>query len=266
MLSEIHRILKKGGSLILTTPNILSTKNVFSLITGRNIYHPYSLYGVYGRHNREFSVDELKKLLTACNFEMDALKVVSFNNHAPPILENVTNLFSKVFGRNGEDCIFIVAKARGQTNYPLPSYLFMIVSNPKLIKKKYPNAPTKDYIRMGENDTVQLGEGWYELENWPPNIRWTREEASALLRKSKDDKFVIVRLCTHQNGAEVLIKANGSEKKFSINKGWNELKMPIAGGEKEDLEVTIKMLTPLLHIPWGRELGIAVERMWLTKE
>ena len=50
---EIKRVLKPGGILILTTPNVARLENVARLIAGANIYDPYSGYGAYGRHNRE---------------------------------------------------------------------------------------------------------------------------------------------------------------------------------------------------------------------
>jgi SAM-dependent methyltransferase len=63
MLAEIHRILKPGGYLLLTTPNIASLKNAILLLKGKNIQHAYSGYGIYGRHNREFTAAELSDLL-----------------------------------------------------------------------------------------------------------------------------------------------------------------------------------------------------------
>jgi SAM-dependent methyltransferase len=70
-LSEINRILKPGGYLILTTPNVDRLKNVLAMISGANIYDPYSGYGPYGRHNREYNRHELWRLLGFAGFEFD---------------------------------------------------------------------------------------------------------------------------------------------------------------------------------------------------
>lgn len=63
VLREIKRVLKPGGMFILTTPNVARLENVARLINGANIYDPYSGYGPYGRHNREYTRQELHDLL-----------------------------------------------------------------------------------------------------------------------------------------------------------------------------------------------------------
>lgn len=70
-LNEINRILKPGGLLVLTTPNVARFENVIALLEGRNIYDPYSGYGPHGRHNREYSRHELHQLLAHAGFTAD---------------------------------------------------------------------------------------------------------------------------------------------------------------------------------------------------
>lgn len=71
VLREIKRVLKLNGSLILTTPNVARLENVAKLIAGENIYDPYSGYGPYGRHNREYNRHELVSLLEFEGFHAD---------------------------------------------------------------------------------------------------------------------------------------------------------------------------------------------------
>ncbi|NJL36492.1 MAG: methyltransferase domain-containing protein [Leptolyngbyaceae cyanobacterium SM1_4_3] len=81
-LKEIKRILKPNGALILTTPNVSRLENVARMIAGENIYDPYSGYGPYGRHNREYNKHELYLLLSYLGFDVDAMFTadVHFNN------------------------------------------------------------------------------------------------------------------------------------------------------------------------------------------
>jgi SAM-dependent methyltransferase len=72
-LLEIKRVLKPGGYLIVTTPNVGRLENVVRMLTRQNIYDPYSGYGVYVRHNREFTTDELSKLLNHAGFEVEKM-------------------------------------------------------------------------------------------------------------------------------------------------------------------------------------------------
>jgi len=69
VLREIKRVLKPNGTLILTTPNVARLENITRLISGSNIYDPYSGYGPYGRHNREYNRHELYQLLKFEGFE-----------------------------------------------------------------------------------------------------------------------------------------------------------------------------------------------------
>lgn len=70
-IREISRVMKPGGKLVLTTPNAARLENVIALVEGRNLYDPYSAYGPYGRHNREYTRDELHRLMTFCGFEVE---------------------------------------------------------------------------------------------------------------------------------------------------------------------------------------------------
>lgn len=55
VLREIKRVLRLGGTLVLTTPNVNRIENVARMISGTNMYDPYSTYGPYERHNREYN-------------------------------------------------------------------------------------------------------------------------------------------------------------------------------------------------------------------
>ncbi|MBI3781888.1 MAG: methyltransferase domain-containing protein [Deltaproteobacteria bacterium] len=80
MLSEIYRVLKPNGWLVLSTPNVASLKNVLALLHGRNIYDPYELvFGPTWRHNREYTAGELSDLLQNTGFTIDHLSIEEKN-------------------------------------------------------------------------------------------------------------------------------------------------------------------------------------------
>lgn len=78
-LLEIRRVLKPGGIMVLTTPNVARLDNVRKVIAGENIYDPYSGYGPYGRHNREYTPQDLASLISANGFQIETLFTADVN-------------------------------------------------------------------------------------------------------------------------------------------------------------------------------------------
>ena len=84
MMIEINRILKLGGHLVLTTPNIASLRAVAGILQG---FHPM-LFPAYirpresgevdARHNREYTASEIRALLEISGFEVTLLETGPF--------------------------------------------------------------------------------------------------------------------------------------------------------------------------------------------
>lgn len=69
VLRKIRRLLVPGGHLIITLPNAVRLTNLAFMLDGYNyfdLYHPET--GVHGRHNREFTLAEMKELLSIHGF------------------------------------------------------------------------------------------------------------------------------------------------------------------------------------------------------
>lgn len=89
---ELKRVLKPDGRLILTTPNAARLENVSAFVEGRNIYDPYSKYGPYGRHNREYTRHELIQLLSHCGFETETCYTANVHDDTLPAKEHIPTI------------------------------------------------------------------------------------------------------------------------------------------------------------------------------
>lgn len=62
---KIRRLLAPGGHLIISLPNAVRLTNLACMLDGYNFFDLYQPQnGIHGRHNREFTLDEMKTLLT----------------------------------------------------------------------------------------------------------------------------------------------------------------------------------------------------------
>lgn len=68
MLQECNRVLVPGGRLLLSTPNSVSLTRLLAIARGVNPDWPFSTQGIYGRHNRNYTQDELRDLLVGNGF------------------------------------------------------------------------------------------------------------------------------------------------------------------------------------------------------
>jgi len=78
-LSEIHRILKKNGILILTTPNLASLEDRIKFLFGINPTHVTPVHEYLHFHIRPFTKYSLKKTLTENGFKIEKITSNVFN-------------------------------------------------------------------------------------------------------------------------------------------------------------------------------------------
>jgi glycosyltransferase involved in cell wall biosynthesis/SAM-dependent methyltransferase len=128
MMCEINRILKPGGTLVLTTPNIASARAVSAILQG---FHPM-LFPAYirpnpsgeteARHNREYSPREIKDLLENSGFEVATLETGPFRDQPKPEFAWVDHLLDRYIlpkDNRGEGIYAVGRKRRGvRDRYP----------------------------------------------------------------------------------------------------------------------------------------------------
>lgn len=71
VFGRLERILRPGGCLLVTVPNAVRLTNFALLLHGYNFFDAYQTRnGVYGRHNREFTLAELATVLRENGFQV----------------------------------------------------------------------------------------------------------------------------------------------------------------------------------------------------
>jgi SAM-dependent methyltransferase len=135
VLREIKRVLKPNGVLILTTPNVARLENITRLISGANIYDPYSGYGPYGRHNREYNCHELDQLLKFEGFEPTqcfTADVHANNAQAFCSVEKISDLINYRKNDLGQYIFIRATSVSNEQKKQRPSWLYRSYPNGEL--------------------------------------------------------------------------------------------------------------------------------------
>jgi len=132
MMIEIHRVLKDGGALVLTTPNIASLRAISAVLHG---HHPgfFTTYLRPGddrnketRHNREYTPYEIRRLLENSGFEVTLLETGPFRDAPKPEQGWVNHLLHRYIlnEENRGDGIYAVGRKIGSVRERYPSWLY----------------------------------------------------------------------------------------------------------------------------------------------
>ena len=132
MMSEVNRILKPGGHLVVTTPNLASLRAVSAILQGYHpgFFHAYIRPAAEGetdaRHNREYTPLEIHRLLENSGFEIVRLETGPFRDEATPEHAWVRHLlerYSLDTSLRGEG-IYAVGRKTGAVRERCPSWLY----------------------------------------------------------------------------------------------------------------------------------------------
>ncbi|MEW6202337.1 MAG: class I SAM-dependent methyltransferase [bacterium] len=95
ILSEIRRVLRDGGRVYITTPNVVALRNRIRMLLGLNIHTSVEiLYNVapYKRHNREYTLSEVVDVVSRAGLRVVRREHHIFQNPARYSDSAVTNL------------------------------------------------------------------------------------------------------------------------------------------------------------------------------
>ncbi|MEI4263458.1 glycosyltransferase [Roseovarius sp. D0-M9] len=113
--TEAARVLKPGGHLLITTPNVVSHRGVWKALSG---IAPYSFGifvpsgGVYGRHNREYAPQELALLGEAAGFETVRLQTIDvYDRHIEQDAAQILVARHDDLSLRGENIQYLARKA-----------------------------------------------------------------------------------------------------------------------------------------------------------
>jgi glycosyltransferase involved in cell wall biosynthesis/SAM-dependent methyltransferase len=132
LMSEVNRILKPGGHLVLSTPNLAALRGISAILQGYHpgFFHSYirpSADGETGaRHNREYTPLEIHRLLENSGFAVMRLETGPFREQAAPEYAWVLHLLERYnldTGLRGEG-IYAVGRKTGAIRERYPSWLY----------------------------------------------------------------------------------------------------------------------------------------------
>jgi len=127
VLSEANRVLKPGGQMLLTAPNLASAQAVHAVLHGKSPYvdgrFPRSSAPAATRHNREYTPAEVERAAKAAGFEVNQLQTRDLYWEAPDKILPALATSGYPIGMRGDTILLLARKeAPVRDRYPAALY------------------------------------------------------------------------------------------------------------------------------------------------
>ena len=125
MLGEVNRVSKSGASLLLTTPNVVSSRGLAKMLEGIEPYFfmHYHKTREYHRHNYEYSARSLYRVLSCAGYIGDVWSEDLFEDGLPNVIEKLNESGYHIMN-TGDNLIARMTKASGVIErYPVGIYV-----------------------------------------------------------------------------------------------------------------------------------------------
>lgn len=218
-MAEIHRVLRPGGHVIVSTPNAMSIDRVLAIFRGETSFvdRYFPLYGYGGRHNREYLPDDLRELLET-GFATEVFTVRDLKTHpfGPRAGRAALKLWLRAWSRQPRgDHLFARARRRPAFRWHFSPRLFS--GSHMLIFARHP------WVEVGQNDSIQCTMGWGPIESAPDGTFVRRvhgtpawpDRATAIVAPTPTGRTVRVRYFARSGTApirlQVVVQETGGE-------------------------------------------------------
>lgn len=260
MLAEIHRVLAQpSGMLLLTTPNAARATNVRRILDGQNPYEELSGYGTYGRHNREYTVDELRTLLEELGYEVVHVFAADIHAHPKDLLRWVP-----MVPEHRGDNLFAIARPRGEPRWRYPRWLYSSQHALQRVVRPDLLAGHNDELQArGLHAAEQVGGRWF---CWTGGVV-TATLVAPLVGPVSLRVEGLAPPAQSGESLDLIVEINGTELVWTLECGGEpfDLRAPI---DVEPGELVLEMRTSRVWIPRdigmsddSRTLGVMVHRI-----
>ena len=252
-LAEIHRVLKPGGALVLSTPNASRADSIANFLAGRNIYDPYHLGAPLkgSRHSREYTFAELQELIEGCGYSIDRIRDIDI--YAPETRNRrvfrwlMNNVVARVTKGHYRYHLFVRARKTEQPfHWHFPGRLF---DGGHLA---FHMSPRDSHVVFGQNDTIHTAMGWGDLKTGPGGREYRRcsdvGDIYLVDREPVASATVWVRdgrgeaQCWHDNGGALV--GLGSVRFEAPAGTWTEVTIPVSSDYQPGNPLHVRLDTP----------------------